>query len=120
MNQPIIVSRQIALSKKISDSDIHDFILLLTELPSVSEAICNVEKRHIVVEYDQLKLTFSDITELILKSDLKIEKGLKPSILRFWYDYLARTFHELPRWLRRTLFAQEIFRRSVGPMDPAD
>ncbi len=94
MTDPILVTRNIALSSICLIQQMPGLMSFLEQSPGIKAAAYDSEDNKISIEYDQLQLNYTDLLAMLSAQGISCKKGVSFKIRAGWYEYLDTTARE--------------------------
>jgi hypothetical protein len=91
MEKSILTKRKIPVSPSCKQLRIRKVTGVLEATSGIENVLFNTGEDNLFVEYDPIKIVYSNIEEILDDQQVNRAHGFKQGLLSIWYDYLDTT-----------------------------
>jgi hypothetical protein len=91
MDKSILSKRKIPVSPGCRQLQDRKVTGVLEATSGIENVLFNTSGNHLFVEYDPIKIVYSNIEEILNDQQVSRAHGFKQGLLSIWYDYLDTT-----------------------------
>ena len=91
MKKSVLTKRKIPILPSCNSKQIKAALDLLDSVTGVIKTSYDSQDNSILFEYDLLKITFSNIEDILIEQEMRQSTGIRKMLLTTWFDYLDTT-----------------------------
>jgi len=91
MKKSVLTKRKLPILPSCSSNQIKAVLNLLDSVTGVIKTSFDSQNNSIQFEYDLLKITYSNIEDILIEQEMCQSTGIRKILLRTWFDYLDTT-----------------------------
>lgn len=91
MEKSILSKRKIPFSPGCKQLQVRKLTGVLEATTGIGNALFDTSEDHLIVEYDPIKIVYSNIEKILDDQQVNRAHGFKQGLLSIWYDYLDTT-----------------------------
>ena len=91
MEKSILTKRKIPVSPGCKQLQIRKVTEVLEAASGIENVLFNTNENNLFVEYDPIKMVYSNIEKIIDDQQVNRAHGFKQGLLSIWYEYLDAT-----------------------------
>ena len=91
MSKSVLTKRKLPILSGCSSNQVKTALSLLDTVTGVINTSYDRQGNHILFEYDLLKITYSNIENIMIEQKMCQSTGIRKVLLTTWFDYLDTT-----------------------------